>query len=1161
MKRFSEKVKDIVDVRSYRVLSDLLSEPSQTVSNYHFGDATADLMVRWLDEISNTTPGRNCRAIAGDRGVGKSHFLAAIGAIASHPEVRSSISEPHVSNAAQRLLRRHYPVINVRRGTRTTLGEELAAAAASAFDRSEEQFSGSAEAVIEKIKSLAGELPAIVLVDTAPDRSAPVERNDGDVLAKISTACSKLGVFVGLALDDDIAEADGSNLAVSQSFVIDYLDPEHLHKVVNSLIFPKRTRMQAVLTGVYTHFRDTVPHFRWSEHRFVSLYPLHPATLDLAPFIRAYVPNFALLGFASEAGEKIQGRPADSLVGYEEIFDATEADLRRVGELESAFTAYDELVARLVAELPATERHQSKLILKTLLILSLGGKGSTVDDVVAAMMIVDNGDIQESRLRIEGTLNACVQALPNAMTVDQTGEFAEYSFKIGSNKLALELDELAGTIPNDEVVEAYFRAVGVRFPELSDAIINRSDVSQVSQLKAQWRGAFRYGSVSVYTSSDRSDVAKVTDPTSDWELQLRFDGTDPDRSELSGKSCSVVWIADQLRTDEKRILAANHVLKSNVEFRAKHGEQLSALIQTYSRLVEILIERTLVGDAKLVIDGFDYNFSDTARERSSLGEMMSIMLEPLFESLYFEHPYFAEPLNDEAVEKFVKEVCGNSVNDASGNNALSLVFGEPLGLISSEGGKVTLKSKEEMSEVSSVKKVLGIFDVRGNKPSSIDSAFRALGETPLGLSRHAVRLVLVSMAANGLVEFVTSVNERISGRSLDLKLDWKLIDSIAKPSITKIPTERLVRWAGAIAGDDSVRSLDDSNDRSKVLQALVEISAQWAKRNPLEMLAAIPENEFTSSIWRDSIKITEGYSKLVATIDEALVGNIDLAVCVERICEEFSDRPRAFYAVRSSVQVVENFGSAHSLRGQIRKFLAECDVSNDRELEDARSALLSHLMVTETDPSEAANRELGYAWEKFRRLYTDTYISVHNTAKSISEPRAWLESAAGKDRWIRFSSLLACSPVQERFGKRFREILRRLKNMQCNDDPARFLTNVPRCGCSLKLRDAETFEQLTNDARRMFDEAIWFFERLVVENVEEIRAEIAKFPVSEGSNGELEIRAKTVGFLDSGGAVNDISEKELDILVASVSGTCVLDMWQPPSFGSYESSEHRAFQL
>ena len=89
MKRIQEKVKDIVDVRSYESLQDFISNPAQTLAIYHFTDLTSDLMTKWLDKIAKIQPqsGESC-ALAGYRGVGKSHFLATLGAIAAHPELR-----------------------------------------------------------------------------------------------------------------------------------------------------------------------------------------------------------------------------------------------------------------------------------------------------------------------------------------------------------------------------------------------------------------------------------------------------------------------------------------------------------------------------------------------------------------------------------------------------------------------------------------------------------------------------------------------------------------------------------------------------------------------------------------------------------------------------------------------------------------------------------------------------------------------------------------------------------------------------------------------------------------------------------------------------------------------------------------------------------------
>jgi len=86
MKRIQEKVKDIVEVRSYEILHDFITNPTLTLANYYFTDITADLMRKWLDEISGiqNQNGTAC-ALAGYRGVGKSHFMATLGAIVSQP--------------------------------------------------------------------------------------------------------------------------------------------------------------------------------------------------------------------------------------------------------------------------------------------------------------------------------------------------------------------------------------------------------------------------------------------------------------------------------------------------------------------------------------------------------------------------------------------------------------------------------------------------------------------------------------------------------------------------------------------------------------------------------------------------------------------------------------------------------------------------------------------------------------------------------------------------------------------------------------------------------------------------------------------------------------------------------------------------------------------
>ena len=393
MKRILDKVKDIVEVRPFRTIRDFTADPADTLSSYRFTDATADLMAKWLDGVSAVHPGSGAAyALAGYRGVGKSHFLATLGALAASPDLRGSVSESHVAFSAQRLQRRHFPVSNLRRGTHATLLDELKAAVSQSLNADGVDSLTSFEQVIKVALGKIGDTPWILLIDTALERGSRVTRDDGADLSTIADLARGCNIFVGVALDDDIASADGSNAAIVRSFSIDYLDQSHLYKVVNAHVFPKEAAKQAALHDIYGYFREVLPSFRWSEQKFSSLYPLHPSILEVAPYVRLYVHDFALLGFASEAGERILGRPANSLIALDEVYDNAESGLRKIDELQEAFTAYDVLNSTVVNKIPVMQRLQAKLILKALLLLSLDGQGATASEVCASELIFDESD-------------------------------------------------------------------------------------------------------------------------------------------------------------------------------------------------------------------------------------------------------------------------------------------------------------------------------------------------------------------------------------------------------------------------------------------------------------------------------------------------------------------------------------------------------------------------------------------------------------------------------------------------------------------------------------------------------------------------------------------------------------------------------------------------
>jgi hypothetical protein len=406
MKRIQDKIKDLVEPQSFEQVGNFAEDPTQALAAYRFTDVTSDLLSRWLDALAGLPPGVGAaQALAGPRGVGKSHTLAVFGALAGSERLRSTVEDAHVTASAARLAGRRCAVVRVERGTRPTLAEELGTAFARLFGGSEEQWVRSPAETLAVAASRAAGETLLVIIDTAFNRPARVMRDDGPALAALAAAACDLRVFLALALDDDIAGADGANVAVAGAFRIEYLDPENLYRVADQYVLRKKPQVGDTLREIYQSLRATVHEFNWSQARFSAVYPVHPLVAEIASGVRLYVPAFAFLSFAASAAARATSRPALSLVLLDEVFDAAEVGLREAEELRRAFAAYDHLTERCIARLPIMQRYQARLILKSLFVLSLDGRDVTPGEMCAALLLTD-GETGEDAPRRAGEILA-----------------------------------------------------------------------------------------------------------------------------------------------------------------------------------------------------------------------------------------------------------------------------------------------------------------------------------------------------------------------------------------------------------------------------------------------------------------------------------------------------------------------------------------------------------------------------------------------------------------------------------------------------------------------------------------------------------------------------------------------------------------------------------
>lgn len=898
MKRTSGKIKDYVDAQAFDAVGNFAADPARSLAAYRFTEATAELLARWLDALAELprkmTPGIGVgspathavagrtlhnRALAGPRGAGKSHALAAFLALVAHAELRPTVADAHVSTSARRLALRRFTIVRVERGTHATFEQELVAALDRALGVSFASdalgfISGNSTAnlspagaagqrfaaLLAVAASRVADAPLVFTIDTAYGRSERVARDDGAELVELARAARGIGAFVLLALDDDIEGADGANVALGQTFQIEYLDPEHLLRVAETHVLRKTAQSRVGLREIYIALREAVPGFNWSEAKFSALYPVHPVVADAASAVRLYAPAFALLPFAAEATPRAAGRPSASLISLDEVFDRAEYDLRRAAPLAEVFAAYDDLSHRAIAQLPVMARLRARLILKALFVFSLDGRGATAADICTAMLFEEEGASGEVERATEEAL-MLFAALPAAdnrapcLERELVGGSWRYRFLINAaqsfeNCLRAAIEES----PFDSATLNRILHVAARrhFAELPAADDTHARHATV-EMFLPWRGTHRAGQFvhlasiakdtggELFTNTDAAaksgarsfewrvlslgvELGEQLEPASAIRLAENLWGDDSIPAQFT-----YVWRPASPTDAELALLRRFAALDADEKLRNEFAEETGAAYASTAAEVERIWTRLYLDEGELTLltnasssggepcvllaDSFALlasarRFTYEARAAATLTQSLALMFDAAFSAFYTQHPVFPEPLGE-------REVTGLAVNLFGGVNIADAqaqrdaeTFALPLGLVTRRERQFVLATNDELLAHTHVQVVLQkVLTANSGQTVALDAIADVLGRAPYGFSLEAQRLVLAALVANRQLEFVTPAGERLTRRALGTTLKWMDVAGVVRASGITTSVEELTAWGRLLASAEGYHTL------------------------------------------------------------------------------------------------------------------------------------------------------------------------------------------------------------------------------------------------------------------------------------------------------------------------------------------------------------------
>lgn len=1061
MKRIEEKVKDIVEVRNNVSLVNYIADPTQTVTGYHFTDITADLMSKWIKAYLRVGSGNGAGfALAGFRGVGKSHFLATFGAILGHPELRAKITDSLVASAFHSLARRGCSVAMVRRGTRATLLEELKDAIAPLLETEPASLSDSLNELLLRSCERAGDMPFVLLIDTAMDRGSRVSRDDGFLISEIADISRTLGIFVGVALDDDIAGADGANLAISRSFIIDYLDQEHLYKIVDTNIFPKKARKQAVLQEIYESYRSVIPNFRWSESRFSSLYPLHPAIMEIAPFVRLYMHEFALLSFASEAGSRILGRPANSLIAPDEVFDKAEKSLRQTEALKAAFAAYDQINEVVIAKIPVMNRLQAKLILKGLLLFSLNDEGATAAEIAASMLIFDERDPETSLRDVRSVVEMFVAAAPEGVTMQtDVNGVVRYRFKLdGKEDLKTALEDAASVVPDEAVEHVLRKLLDERFSDCVFTASRQDPEIAFCECSVEWRGGLRKGRI--YWNDNPEGDGSDEPGGIDWTIVLQTSGRSIDAKQAGNADQPILWKAADFTAEEIKTVKRFYAATTSAQIRSDFEEHIAATIQTLSLNVEKIVQRAFLDESVLSIDGFEFNFTDDARTSGSLSQAFTIMLESLFEGRYPLHPYFLLPIRMKGVSNLVSELFGGAAPDLAEVQQMAEALGVPLGIVSKPDALYIPAEADALRELPLVRDILEVIGRRKDEVLQLEIVFGLLSEAPNGLVREAGYLLLAAMVSGRLLEFVTSNGDRINHRSLDLQLIWDDIVGVGAPAESAYSNERLVEWARLLTGNEKLRSINRKDDTKTVLAALDGWLDKWNAWRLAGRFDSVNDELLNTRIWRLARTSIKAFRIVAESITALRDSALSVDTCLQRVADAFADSESEYERLNADLYTLDGFISRSQLQAEIEGWLSLCEVTGDAKIDGLAIALDDAIASVSRDAGKAESIDLMPMWAEFKVEYKGHFIEEHEKLHSSNGVREKAGEIMRSDVWWEFENLSDIDLFDVSYRSRSRMLLKEIDLIECGFDTARLLDNRPVCECSFTLSGATSVNSL-----------------------------------------------------------------------------------------------------
>ncbi|NMB59780.1 MAG: hypothetical protein GYA12_11460 [Chloroflexi bacterium] len=475
-----EEVEEVIKIRKD-------DKAKEYVEKYVISDSIRSNLTYMLDILAGAT--HKSFNVVGNYGTGKSHFLAFVGALLEHPELRPLVNDPVIAAKAQEMSRR-YLVIKFELGAAKEISlrhiffdqirrqlldkydiEVREIDLSTAYDNKQNMMD-----ILSDVKAEEPEVGLVVIVDEISDFLKQKSKEDMSYdlallreLGEVSQDSDFL--YIGAMQEHVFTNAKYVDQAesiarINQRFVTVTITKDDVSQVLTNRVVRKDADQRLQLEKLLEDYRQYFPNLANQNERYINLFPIHPYVIDVFEQL-PYFENRGIIGFAVQNVQPILDKAAPIFITYDRVFDLINAthEIRNQPTVARIVNVIQKLEPKIDL-LDSRYREDARKLIKALAVLRLlGGEkinGATAQELANTLFIAPPGQkMLVTPEMAQGNIERIMKNIRD-VTVGQFIEYGEGRYYLEPEKIddydaLIEQKAQAAVIGNPGEIEGAFK--------------------------------------------------------------------------------------------------------------------------------------------------------------------------------------------------------------------------------------------------------------------------------------------------------------------------------------------------------------------------------------------------------------------------------------------------------------------------------------------------------------------------------------------------------------------------------------------------------------------------------------------------------------------------------------------------------------------------------